>query len=494
MEIKIGLSDILLISPMILMFLVSCIPITMKVIRRNEEPNPALNLFVATFGLLLTGITSATFAFTGIQRIAFHGAIVLDGAYTWVSYIVLFMTMATLFLSYENMATKGRQYSEFIFLLMNSAIGMLIVACANDLVILFIGIEMMSLALYLLIGMSHETKLSKEASFKYFVLGSFASAIFLYGVAFVFGISGTTFLSDLAPKVGELVSTNRLFLIGIVLIFLGLCFKVSIFPFHSWTPDVYQGAPTPITGFMATSVKAVTFVAFLRVISLKVLTVDGTDSLVNILQWLAVLTMLVGNVAAIMQSSLKRMLAYSSVAHSGYAMVGLIAAGVSDSGMAGASGLIFYLFAYAIMTMGAFAFVCLFEKYEGTLVHFDDIKGIAVKHPWSALGLTVCMLSLAGIPPTLGFFGKFYLFSSAIDEGLMWLAIWGVINSVISVYYYLRPVVVMYMQEDARTEMAGQFYLSRSTVFLAAFVLVVAGLLSAPLFRIVQASVVSLFS
>jgi NADH-quinone oxidoreductase subunit N len=494
MDIKIGLADILLIAPLILMFIFSCIPITVKVLKGNKEPNANFVLVTTVIGLLLTAVAATTFSNSGGQRIIFHGALAFDGVSTWMNLMVVFLSMASLFLSFENMATKGRQFSEFVFLMLNSAIGMMIVASANDLIVLFIGIEMMSLSLYLLIALSHETTLSKEAAFKYFVLGSFASAIFLYGIAFIFGIAGTTQVHELALKASELANTNRLFMMGLLMVILGFCFKVSIFPLQAWTPDVYQGAPTPVTAFMATAVKAVTFAAFMRVILAKGLWGEHAESLVDLLQWLAVLTMLVGNIAAILQNNFKRMLAYSSIAHSGYALIGLIAAGVGETGVQGASGLIFYLFSYSIMTMGAFAFISLFEKYEGTLVHIDDLKGVATRHPWISLGLTVCLLSLAGIPPTLGFFGKFYIFSAAINEGLIWLAVWGVINSVISVYYYLRPIVVCYMMEDSKTELAGHFYLSRAAVLLSALLLIVAGLFSSPIYQIVQASVATLFS
>jgi NADH-quinone oxidoreductase subunit N len=367
---------------------------------------------------------------------------------------------------------------------LSSTIGMLILVSAQDLLMIFIGLETMSLALYLMIAMSHEQKLSKEAAIKYFILGSFASAIFLYGIAFIFGSVGSTYLPAVIEKTGELITSSQTFMFGMTMMILGFCFKVSIVPFHAWTPDVYQGAPTPHSGFMATAVKAVSFAAFLRLIYTKSLV--GSENLLNILQWLAVITMIVGNVAAILQNNFKRMLAYSSISHSGYLMVGLITAGVSEDTSFGASGVIFYLAAYSLMTLGAFAVVTLMEKNENTSVQIDDLAGYARKRPAMALCLTVFLLSLAGIPPTVGFFGKFYVFTAAIGEGLIWLALWGVINSVISVYYYLRPIVVMYMKEGDAQEAPVSMNATRTAIIISAILVVFLGLVSGPVFDIFE--------
>ena len=286
---------------------------------------------------------------------------------------------------------------------------------------------------------------------------------------------------------------NKLFLFGFFLVVVGFCFKTSIFPFHNWTPDVYQGAPTPISAFMATAVKFVTFAAFLRFILTKGLA--GSDAMVDVLQWLAVVTMLVGNTTAILQNNFKRMLAYSSIAHSGYILVGLIAAGVSEQGMsgAGASGLVFYLFTYSIMTVGAFAFVSILERNENTILHVSDIRGMAGKHPIAALGLTVLMLSLAGLPPTLGFFGKFYVFSAAISEGFVWLAVWGMLNSAVAVYYYLRPVVLMYMEEGEAVPLMQSKILTHLVLVFSVVAIILFGLVPGTFYDSMQAAMMSVF-
>ncbi len=487
MNFNIGLADIIRISPMIVLFLASLIPITIKVLRGNREQSSEATLFQGLGGLMAAAILHMT-VYMALEHssnpMIFANALVIDGVSFWVGLTALIASAVALMLMHDNPSTNGEQFSELVFLTLSSVLGMLILVSAADLLILFIGLETMSLALYLMIAMSHEQKLSKEAAFKYFILGSFASALFLYGISFLFGTTGSTYIPEIVQQTGQLISTNRLFLIGIVLVIVGFCFKVSIAPFHAWTPDVYQGAPTPHTALMATAVKAVSFAAFLRIITTKSLV--GSENLFNFLQWLAVLTMIIGNVAAIIQNNFKRMLAYSSIAHSGYILVGIITVGVSERTSFGASGVIFYLIGYSLMTLGAFAVVSLFEKNENSKIQIDDLAGYSKKNPVMALCLTIFLLSLAGVPPTIGFFGKFYLFTSAIGEGLIWLALWGVLNSVISAYYYLRPIVVMYMKEgeaeDANLEMGA----TRFAVFASAVFVVLLGIFSGPIYTLVE--------
>ncbi len=484
MNTYVGLSDILLVSPMIALFLASLIPITIKVLRGNQEQPAIATLTQGLLGLVVA--VGLMCVFGGAGKSAFSNALVFDGVTQWMGIIALAAAGGSMVMMYENPATSGKQFSELIFLAMNSALGMLILVSAVDLLMIFIGLEMMSLSLYLMIAMSHEEKLSKESALKYFVLGSFASAIFLYGIALIFGSTTSTNILSFMSVASDLIATNKIFLFGITFVILGFCFKVSIVPFHAWTPDVYQGAPTPHAAFMATAVKTVSFAAFLRVIATKALI--GSENLFDVLQWLAVITMIVGNVAAIIQNNFKRMLAYSSIAHSGYLLVGVITAGVSDQASFGASGVIFYLLSYSLMTLGAFAIASMLEKSDSHIVNVDDLAGFAKQRPGMAVCLTVFLLSLAGIPPTLGFFGKFYMFNAAIGEGLLWLAVWGVINSVISVYYYLRPIVVMYMKEGDAEVAPHSLNATTIAVVIAAILIVTVGLVSGPLFTLVEKS------
>lgn len=484
MNVTVGLSDILLISPMIALFLVSLLPITIKVLRGNKEQPAIATLTQGLLGLIIAA--GLMLVFGGAGQTAFNGSLLFDGLSQWMTLIALGAVGLAMVLMYENPATKGAQFSELIFLAMSSALGMMVLVTAVDLLTVFIGLEMMSLPLYLMIGMSHEERLSKESALKYFVLGSFASALFLYGVAYVFGSAQSTNIIGLLDNAAELIAVNKMFVLGITLVILGFCFKVSMVPFHAWTPDVYQGAPTPHTSFMATAVKTVSFAAFLRIAATKVFA--GNEQLFDFLQWIAVITMLVGNVAAIVQGNLKRVLAYSSIAHSGYVLVGVITAGVAKDGSFGASGVIFYLLSYTLMTFGAFAVVHMLEKTEGHIINVEDLAGLAKRRPVLALCLTVFMLSLAGIPPTIGFFGKFYMFTAAIGQGLMWMAIWGVVNSVISVYYYLRPIVVMYMKEGDADIADHSLNGTTIAVVVTAILIVVLGVVSGPLFQLVEKS------
>ena len=493
-SIDFGIEDIVCVAPAIIVFIASIIPLTFKVLRGNVEMRHGVSVTYALAGLS-AALLSSLVLYSQQTNVfyAFYRALVFDGLSVFSTVMVILVTSVALIFSKEHFATKGKQFSEYIFLLMNSAIGMMILAWSNDLIVTFIGIEMMSLCLYLLVALSNEETLSKEASFKYFVLGSLASAVFLYGLAFIFGITGTTYIDKLLEIAPAAISSNYMFLMGILFLILGFCFKVSIAPFHAWTPDVYEGAPTPVTGFMATGVKLVTFVAFLRVLVGDYLTSDLTGRMTDILQWLAVLTMLVGNIGAIMQNGVKRMLAYSSVAHSGYILMGLIAAAVGGESWLGATGVTYYIFAYSIMTIGAFGVLSILERHEADLYSMDDLKGLASRSPWLAACFALFLLSLAGIPPTVGFFGKFFLFSAAVKQGFFWMAVWAAINSIISVYYYLRPIVKMYMEDGESRVTNPEVSSSMVAVSIMAVLVLATGLATEPVYDFVLTAVNSLF-
>ncbi|AGH96811.1 NADH-quinone oxidoreductase subunit N [Pseudobdellovibrio exovorus] len=487
--VTVGLSDVLLISPMIVLFLFSLLPIAIKVLRGNREQNPVATIIEALIGLTLTAGLLMVFGGEGASGAptAFNGQLIFDGLTQWLGVVAVVIAGGAMVMMYENPSTRGKQFSELLFLAMNSLLGALILISAVNLITVFIGLELMSLSLYLMIAMSHEQRISKEAAIKYFVLGSFASAIFLYGVSFIYGTTGTVSTLALIQNADMLLkSSNYLFIFGFAFIVLGFCFKVSIAPFHAWTPDVYQGSPTPITSFMATAIKAASFAAFLRIVASKGLV--GSENLLMILQWFAVITMTAGNVAALIQNNLKRTLAYSSVAHSGYVLVGVITAGISENSAYGASSVVFYIMTYALMTMGAFAVLSMIEKDENHFVQTEDLAGFAKQKPVLALCFTIFLLSLAGIPPALGFFGKLYLFSAAVNEGLLWLAFWGVVNSVLGAYYYLRPIVVMYMKEGNCTTKEEGHYGTTVVVVISALLILALGLISGPIFSMIEKS------
>lgn len=437
--------DLWLIIPFLILFITSIFCLTSKFWSKNSKQDRIATFWQSLFGVIFA-LSFLIFLSTSLDSestFIFSKTLIFDGLSYYASILVIFLVIGVLFLSQGHPALK-EQFLEHLFLVLNACIGMLVLIWSNDLIVAFVGIELMSLAFYVLAGLSLEQKLSKEAAFKYFILGSLGSAIFLYGVALIYGAINSTSISDLI-QLNPLVATeDPMFLIGLGLLICGLFFKVSVFPFHTWVPDVYQGSPTPVTAFMSTAGKLAPFILFLRIV--------GTDTLtslfIDIMQWLAVLTMLVGNIAALRQDSMKRVLAYSSIAHSGYMMLGVIALSLGPSQGMGAASVLFYFVAYGIMNIGTFAFVHLLESTEQSLVTIDDLKGLSKKRPYMALALTICLLSLAGIPPTVGFFGKFYIFSAALSQGLVWLTVWAVINSVISLYYYLRPILNMYMMES----------------------------------------------
>ncbi len=440
--------DLWLVVPFLIVLITSIFCLSSKLWSWKRSQDSFVIFWQALFGV---GFALAFLVFLKSSfpdsTLIFSDTLVFDGLSYYGSVFILFIVVGVLCLSQGHPALK-QQFIEHLFLILNAVIGLWILIWSNHLIVSFVGIELMSLAFYLLAGLSLEQKLSKEAAFKYFILGSLASAILLYGIALIYGSVNSLLISDFV-QASSFLMEDPLFLIGLILLICGLFFKISLFPFHAWTADVYQGSPTPVTAFLSTAGKLAPFVLLLRVAATGVFASSVT--LMDLMQWLAVLTMLVGNIAALRQTNLKRILAYSSVAHSGYIMLGVIALSLDSSQGMGAAGVLFYFLAYSLMNIGAFAFVCLLESSEQTLVTMDSIKGLSYKRPYMALALAVCLLSLAGIPPTAGFFGKFYIFAAALNQGLVWLVVWAVINSVISIYYYLRPILYIYMMEPDKS-------------------------------------------
>jgi NADH-quinone oxidoreductase subunit N len=342
----------------------------------------------------------------------------------------------TVLVSVNYLEEVQAHHGEYYVLLLCALAGMMTMACATDLITIFLGLEIMSIPVYVLAGFSRRRVRSNEAALKYFLLGAFATGLFLYGVAFIYGTTGTTDLGGIRAA----WEPTPLGLAGVGLLLVGFGFKISSVPFHMWTPDVYEGAPTPVTGFMAVGVKAAAFAAFLRVF---LVAFDVSAESVNALLWIfAVLTMTVGNVVAIAQRNIKRMLAYSSIAHAGYILVGMVAGTPS-----GQAAVLFYLLVYTFMNLGAFAIIILLVREGEEREEIDDLSALGYTRPALGLAMTLFMLSLGGIPPTAGFMGKFYLFRAAVESGYYWLVIIAVLNSVVSMFYYLRVVTVMYRSE-----------------------------------------------
>lgn len=341
----------------------------------------------------------------------------------------------------------GGMYDEFYTLLAMSVAGMMLISHANDLMILFVGVEVMSICFYVMAGLMRRRLASNEAAMKYFLLGAFASGFLLYGIALVYGAVGSTAYSAILS--GAATSNfPTLFWVGVALLIVGMGFKVAAFPFHQWAPDVYEGAPTVVTGFMSTAGKAAAFSGFIGfMMAVAGSGAEGLEKARTVLAALAVGSMLLGNITALVQTNIKRMLAYSSVAHAGYMLIGLAA-----SNAMGWNGVTYYLAAYLFMQVGAFAIVGMLERENGGRLSIEHYRGLGRRRPGLAIVMAIFMFSLTGIPPFAGFFGKYYIFAAAVNSGMTWLAIVGVVASVISAWFYLGLIVAMYFQEPSGEE------------------------------------------
>jgi len=410
---------------------------------------------------LLAGLTLAGLAVAAgltawnwdLARVAFEGAVSLDGITRYARLVLLAVgVLATLMAAQGGGRPEGSEEEappEVFPLLLFALTGMVMLAAASDLLVVFIALEILSLSLYVMAGATRRMA-AQEAAMKYFLLGAFSSAFLLYGIALCYGATGTTNLLGIARASVDPTGDGTLLLAGIGLLAVGFLFKVAAVPFHMWTPDVYQGAPTPVTAFMAAGTKAAGFAVFLRVFAgaLGGMVVSWRPVIATV----AVVTMLVGAALAVVQSDLKRMLAYSSISHAGYLLVGLAAAATVPAGI---SASMFYLLAYAFMVMGAFMVVQYASRLgppdsvAGERSNLDDYRGFARRHPWAGALLALFMLALTGIPPLSGFWAKYYVFLAGIEAGLTWLVVVAVISSVISAFFYLRVLVVAYLQEPA---------------------------------------------
>jgi NADH-quinone oxidoreductase subunit N len=420
--------------------------------------------YISIFGVILALIFSVPLF--GEAQDGFSGMVVADNFAAFFKVVLGLICLLTILMSIGYIRQRGIGAGEYYALLLFSTLGMMLMASGTNLLTIFLGLETMSLSIYVLAGIVRNDPKSIESAMKYFILGAFATGFFLYGVALIYGSTGSFNLKGIASYISASSEggRNALLIIGIALLTIGFGFKISTVPFHMWTPDVYEGAPTSITAFMATGVKAAAFAGFVRVFysALGAFQPDWTA----IMWLLSVATMTGGNIVAISQSNIKRMLAYSSIAHAGYILVAFTAG--NDLGI---SSILFYLLAYAFMNIGAFTVVILLGRKgeENTLI--TDYSGIGFKYPLLAASMTIFMLSLAGIPPLAGFMGKFYIFSAAVKAKFYWLAVIGVLNSALSVYYYLRVTVHMYFRE-AEKEIGG---LTFSPAAVVSLIIAVAG-------------------
>lgn len=372
----------------------------------------------------------------------FSGTVIQDNFAIFFKVIFLISAAMSILITDKYLEREGCNQGEIYPLILFATVGMMLMASGTDLMTIFLGLEVLSVSLYVLAGFNRSNTKSNEAGLKYFLLGAFSTGFLLYGMALIYGATGTTKIAKIASYISMngLSSSNLMLVAGMLLMATGFAFKIAAAPFHMWTPDVYEGAPTPMTAFMSVGPKAAGFAAFARVfiVAFPVLKPEWS----NLIWILAVLTMTIGNITALYQQNIKRMLAYSSIAHAGYILVGF-AAGNS----VGTAGILFYMLSYAFMNIGAFAIIILVGKKGEENNNVSDYAGFGYRHPILGIAMCIFLFSLAGIPPAAGFIGKFYLFSGAIQAGYIWLAVIGVLNSAASVYYYLRVMVFMYFKD-----------------------------------------------
>ena len=409
--------------------------------------------------------------------------VVVDNYGTFLNAIFLLTAFLTVLISVNYLRKANLDRGEYYYLLLFSICGMMLMGMANDLILIFLALELLSIPLYVLSGFARPREDSEESAMKYFLLGAFSSGFFVFGIAMIYGATGTTSLPVVVERSGI---GGELGLAGAVLILVGLSFKVAAVPFHMWTPDVYEGAPTSVTAFMSVGAKVAGFAALMRIFLYAL--PEISDAWVPALATIAALTLLVGNVVALAQHNIKRMLAYSSIAHAGFIMIGVVASGASGEST-GISAALFYMMAYLFTNLGVFAVVLVVERQEGQGVMLEDYKGLARRKPLLAMVFAYFMLSLTGIPPSGGFSAKFSVFGAAIDSGLVWLAIVGVITSVVSGYFYLRPVFYAFMY-DGEGEVTVH---PASTVALAvaAAATILLGIFPGPLLDLAQEAVFS---
>jgi NADH-quinone oxidoreductase subunit N len=402
------------------------------------------NLDVSYWGAVSALATGLLIAFMDISQPvqeSFSGMVVTGGVNSFAAVVVLIGALFSTIISKEYLTAIKHNIGEVYALILFATVGMLVLAASNDLLMAFIGLETMSICLYVLAGLVREQKTGIEAALKYFMLGAFSTGFFLYGIALIYGATGSTNL----PAIAASTADGPLFWAGVALLFVGFFFKVSAVPFHMWTPDVYQGAPTNITAYMATASKSATFVALILILSRALPDSVGTWSIV--LQFIAILTMVVGNLVALAQDNVKRMLAYSSIAHAGYILVGL-ATGTPE----GYNAVMYYLFAYTVMNVGVFGVVAYYERQHGLdFTSVENYAGLGYRHRLMGIVMSVFIFSLVGIPPMVGFIGKYLIVLAALNVGHLAMAIILVLTSAASAYYYLRVIVYLYMRQPKHT-------------------------------------------
>ncbi|HEY1303362.1 MAG TPA: NADH-quinone oxidoreductase subunit N [Vicinamibacterales bacterium] len=430
------------VAPMLCIVLGALAAMAAEAFRRKGEQMP-----IGWFGVIVLAGAALSSIFLWDRKLSAFDVIAADNFGLFVALVLCVVGILTVMFSSQVIHRDNLPAGEYYALVLFAIAGMMMMAMATDLLVIFIALEILSLSVYVLTGIRRDSLAGTEAAFKYFLLGAFSSAFFLYGIAFTYGVTGSTRLSAVGPYLSaQSMTGNPMILIALGLLLVGFAFKISAVPFHMWTPDAYEGAPAIVTGFMSTGVKAAAFAAFARVFlsSFEPFRLESPagPGWANVVAAIAILTMVLGTVVGVAQSSLKRMLAYSSIAHGGYLLVGLVAAN-----QVGKAAILFYLLVYSVTNLAAFGVIAMLGARDKANDSLRDYAGLWHSHPALAALMTVSLLSLGGLPPTAGFIGKWYIFSAAVSAGYYTLAIIGVLTSVVSVFFYLRVVVMMYMAD-----------------------------------------------
>jgi NADH-quinone oxidoreductase subunit N len=476
------LNDIIAIVPVLIVVLAGCAILLAEAFRRPGEWMPMSWLaMIGTVGGIVTSIS-----LWDRQAVGF-GVVIVDNFSVFFNVTICAIGLLTVLISTGTAERDRLPTGEYYALMMFSLSGMMLMGSTRDLLVIFLALEIMSLGVYVLTAIKRTSAAGAEAAFKYFVLGAFSSAFFLYGIAFAYAVTGTTMLDELGLRVASAaLDPGMLVMLAMGFLLVGFAFKVSAVPFHMWTPDAYQGAPTLVTGFMSTGVKAAAFAGFIRVFltALEPIRLDWLP----VLSAIAGLTMIVGTIVGVAQTSVKRMLAYSSIAHAGYLLIGLAAANT-----AGKAAILFYLVAYGLTNLGAFGVLAALSTPDRPHDEVRDFAGLGNQRPGLAALLTVFLLSLGGFPPTVGFVAKWYIFSAAVQEDLISLAVLGVLTSVIAVFFYLRIVVQMYMSEESAPSRPSVPRVALAGIMIALVGVFYLGVLPGTLLSIAVDSVASIF-
>jgi NADH-quinone oxidoreductase subunit N len=467
-----NIKDLVAIAPMLGVTITALVLIFIEALIRKSTN---ISYIVSIIGLIVSiGLAVESL---NVRGVAFFQMVTVGGYANFFSILFMLSALITIILSKDYLIKQAINFGEYYILILFAVVGMMLIASAADLIIVFLGIELMSICLYVLVGFMRKKLKSNEASLKYFLLGAFATGFLLYGMALIYGVSTTTNINTIMSNL-NIYTHIPLFWVGLGLLLIGLAFKVAAVPFHMWVPDVYEGAPTTVTAFMATGAKAAAFSALVVLFSHRFL---GSERMTDVIAILATASMVIGNIIAISQTNIKRMLAYSSIAHAGYMLVGLAAANEL-----GRSGILFYLSAYTFMNLGAFGILSIIEKEEDKNLTFNDYAGLSTKYPFLATLMAIFMFSLTGIPPFAGFLGKYYIFAAAVQANLTWLVVIGVLMSVVSAYYYLRLVVVMYFRESELPMSVSVSNVNNGVLLLSAAAIVTLGIFPSILLDVIN--------